>query len=264
MKAMYSAPPEEAWRLGSGPFVFSGVPPVCSGEIEVINSSDEKVKVRAVPTTQRKGTAGASGLQELRLVASLAPRSKATVQAHFPIDPTTPAGTYRIKLSCGKQRESAVIHVFENRSYELSPPRIVLRGSGGSRLSHPMVIRNTGNVPIELPKISMVWLEERDWVGRSLVYTLRESQDDERYREFLNRFLEDLRVSMVPATRVALACDAEEILPGSTAQATLKLTLPKELKKGRTYLGFVKLPGKRLWLEVVCNGTVGRTKRRAK
>ena len=43
-----------------------------------------------------------------------------------------------------------VVHVFENQRYELSPRRIVLRGSGGSRLSHAIVIRNTGNVAIDI------------------------------------------------------------------------------------------------------------------
>ena len=33
-------------QFGEGPFIFSGVPPILTGEIDLSNPSDEKIKVR--------------------------------------------------------------------------------------------------------------------------------------------------------------------------------------------------------------------------
>ena len=264
MKAMYSAPPGKAWRLGKGPFIFSGMPPACTGELELINTSEEKVKVRAIPAIHKKEDPAAGVLSEVQLGASIAPRGRVRVPAHFRLDPCTPAGTYKTTLSCGKQREAVIVHVFENNTYKVDPQRLFLFGSGGETISRMLVIRNTGNVTFSLPDVSMVWLEERDWVGRTLVYTLRESPNSEGHQKYLDRVMGELRSTMIPATRVFLDSTPQKIKPGDVAQILLKLTLPKELKKGRTYLGFIKMPSRRFWLEIECIGARKTDKRRRK
>jgi len=109
----------------------------------------------------------------------------------------------------------------------------------------------------------LVWLEEQDWVGRTLVDTLRKSPDKETHQAFLDRLLDEFRKSALPPVRVALKYEDPELRPGDTRVVQLELTLPLErLNKGRTYRGFIKLMGKRLWLEVVCNGSPKSTKRR--
>jgi hypothetical protein len=68
---------------------------------------------------------------------------------------------------------------------------------------------------------------------------------------------------MLPAVRVDLQYDSPEIRPGETRVVGMELTLPSErMDKGRTYLGFIKLMGHRLWLEVACTGSPNSTKRR--
>lgn len=263
MKGMHSAPPEKAWHLGEGPFIFSGIPPACSGELELINTSDQKVKVRTIPAVHKEGPV-AGVLGEVQLAASIAPHSRVRVPAHFRLDPRTPPGTYKTSLSCGKQREATVVHVHENNGFKVDPRRIFLHGSAGDVLSRMLVIRNTGNVAFSVPDVSMVWLEEQDWLGRTVVYALRESPKSEGHQQFFDRVLEELRSTMVPATRVLFESKQSEIKPGDMAQVLLKLTLPKELKKGRTYLGFIKIPTRRLWLEIECNRMLETDERRPK
>ena len=97
----YTAPPGAAWRLGKGPFLFSGTPPICSGELDLINDSDEKVKVRAIAVAGPKERSTASpGLTEVRLAARLAPHGRTRVSAHFEVDPGTPPGRYAVELIC--------------------------------------------------------------------------------------------------------------------------------------------------------------------
>ena len=126
----YTAPPEEAWRLGQGPFIFSGVPPMCTGDIELVNDSDQKVKVRAIPVVGRDKVA-TLGAGELRVAASLAPHERKRVPAHFVLEPYTPPGSYTVDLCCGDQRETAVVHVFEKLGVQVEPDVIRVRGAGG-------------------------------------------------------------------------------------------------------------------------------------
>ena len=176
MKAMHSAPPEKSWKLGEGPFIFSGVPPRCSGELELINISDQKVKVRAIPTIQKKSDPTTEVLNEVQLVASIAPHNQIKVPAHFLIKPDTPSGVYKTFLSCGKQTEAVIVHVFDNYSYQINPQSIFVRGAAGEKVTKMLIIRNTGNVLLSLPKVSIIWLEEQSWVGRTFVYALREAR----------------------------------------------------------------------------------------
>jgi hypothetical protein len=228
MKAMHSAPPEKAWRIGKGPFIFSGMPPACTGKLELINISDKKVKIRTIPTVQNKDN---SVLTAVHLVASIPPGECVQIPAHFQITTNTPAGTYKTSLSCGKQREDVVVYVFDNYNFSINPQSIFLRGAAGETLSHPMVINNTGNVELQLPAVSLVWFEEQDWVGRTFVYSLRESSKAEGYEKYLDRVMEEFHSEMIPSTRVHIKCKPDQIKPGIVAEVLLTITLPKKLKK---------------------------------
>jgi len=259
---MHSAPPEKAWRLGKGPFIFSGTPPACTGSLELENITDQKVKIRAIPAVSDKKEHTGNIFTEARLVASIKPRTSIKVPAHFQIRQDTPSGIYKSSLSCGKQREEVIIHVFDNYNYTIEPDRIFMRGSAGATLSQSAIITNTGNVTIELPEVSVIWFEEQDWIGRTFVYALRESTEGEGYQKFLDRVMGEFRSEMIASTRVKVDSKPGEIKPGMIAQVLLTVMLPKELKKGRTYVGFMKIPGRRLWFEIECIGAINSEKRR--
>ena len=245
------------WRLGKGPFIFIGSPPFCQGEIELENPTDEKVKVRALPTTGSKDKDRiVRGLDELTIKTRLTPHMRSSLPAHFSIDGHTPPGTYETEIVSGGQRVPAIVHVLENLDFEIAPTHVVWQGGGGDRLTQVLVLRNHGNVSHTLHTTGMVWLEEQDWVGRTFVYTLREAAERaEGHQAFLDQVLEQFNKSMVHTVKVALSYDDTTFKPGDNRQVTLDLTLPDSLKKGRTYYGFIKLLGKRVWIEVRCSGS---------
>jgi len=251
-------------HLGDGPFIFSGRPPICMGTIEIGNSSRESVRLRAIPTEHRADERLVPpGFGEIRVQGRLAAGARGAVPAHLQIDPHTAPGRYETSIPWGEERRRVVVYVQENPALNFSPSRVRLRGAGGDRLSQTLVIHNTGNVAHTLDEVATVWLEERDWVGRSLVYTLRESPGNEKVEQCLERLLKELRESMLPQIRVSLKYDTPRIEPGDTRVVEIGLTLPSEnMAKGRTYLGFVKLMGKRLWLELTCDGSPKSPKRR--
>jgi hypothetical protein len=259
----YTAPPGEAWRLGRGPFIFGGVPPICVGDLELINASDEKIKVRTIPVVGNEDSAVSSlGLTELKVGVRLAPRNRTRARAHFLLAPHTPPGTYTAELSCGGQREPVVVHVRENRSLRIDPEEIRLRGAAGDVLTTLMVITNDGNVTETMRDLALVFLEERNWVGRSLVQALRDTKADEGHQTFLDRLLRELRVTMARPTRVNIRGGASELRPGETREIEIETELPDELIKGRTYFGQTPFMSGELFFEVECNGAKNSAKRR--
>ncbi|OGB96094.1 MAG: hypothetical protein A3G35_00670 [candidate division NC10 bacterium RIFCSPLOWO2_12_FULL_66_18] len=259
----HTAPPGDAWRLGAGPFIFSGVPPMCAGDLELVNDSDEKVKVRAIPVVGHRDRAlERLGLSELRVGARLAPHDRTRVRAHFLLDPHTPPGTYTADLSCGGQREPVVVHVFERLGLQVEPDVIRLRGAGGDVLTTLVVVTNRGNVTETLRELALIFLEERNWVGRSLVYALRETKQDEGHQAYLDRLVHELRATLSRPARVTLRGGVSEIQPGETREVQLEITLPNELMKGRTYVGSTPFMSTELFFEVECNGANNSKKRR--
>lgn len=257
----YTAPPGEAWRLGRGPFIFSGFPPLCTGDIELLNDSDQKVKVRAIPAVGGDKSA-ALGASELRVGTSLAPRERKRVPAHFLLEPHTPPGSYTIDLSCGSQNETAVVHVFEKLAVHLEPDVIRVRGAGGDVGEALLVVTNRGNVSETLGELALVFLEEQNWVGRSLVYALRETKAEEGHQSYLDRVVRELRASISRPARVMLRGDFSEIHPGERREVHVEIKLPEELIKGRTYEGSTAFMSSELFFEVECNGSSNSTKRR--
>src|SRR5215211_4322363 len=134
-------------RLGSGPFVFSGVPPILSGELDLANASDEKVKLRTISVVDHLDEAAPKfGLHQLHVGARLQPKQRAAASAHFLVDQYTPPGTYHATVAVGDQRQPIIAHVLEKLDLRVEPGRICMRGAGGDVLNQQIVIANHGNV----------------------------------------------------------------------------------------------------------------------
>ena len=257
------APEPTPLRLGDGPFVFRGKPPVISGNVELINDSAEKAKVRAIPTARgREGAIAREGFGELRLAARLEPGTRERVAAHFAVAPTTPPGRYTTELDLGDRRVPVVAHVFEKREVVLAPDPVELRGAPGDVLTHALVITNAGNVAQTLPEAALAHMEERDWFGRSMVYALREAGPDEGHAKYLDRVFKEMRTTDVAPVRVEIRDGGTEVAPGQTVETALTLTIPDKFVKGRTYVRDVPFMGTTLTVEIECNGSTKSTKRR--
>lgn len=234
---------------------------MCTGEIELINDSDQKVKVRAIPVAARDKSA-ALGASELRVGTSLAPRERKRVPAHFLLQPQTPSGSYTLDLSCDDQNETALVHVFEKLALQVEPDVIRLRGAGGDVVGALLVITNHGNVSQTLRNVALVFLEEQNWVGRSMVYALRETKAEEGHQSYLDRVVRELRATISRPARVTLRADVSEIHPGERREVHAEIKLPDELIKGRIYEASAAFMSSELFFEVECNGSTNSTKRR--
>lgn len=260
--------PDSAIRLGDGPLVFSGRPPLITGELELRNPSDERVKVRALAMAGAAGTkAGPAkgagpAFGPLKLAARLDPGSSSRVRAHLRVDRFTPPGRYDTRVEVGGQALDAVVHVFERDSVRAQPRPVRLRGLAGETVSQPMVVTNQGNVSHALPDAGQVFVGEKDWFGRSLVYALREVSEEDGHEQYLDRLLQEFRATLPAPARLKVEADVTELAPGATAEVRLEVVLPEGLVKGRSYVGRSRFMGAGIGFEIDCIGTAKTVKRR--
>jgi hypothetical protein len=256
MKGPYSIEPGNEWHIAKGACTFYGPPKECQGQLTLVNTSDSKVKVRNLmtqPTTRLRKDWYALKPTHITLAARLQPHSQSCVMSSLKVPIDTTPGNYQASILCGQQKTPIEVIVLENREIMIEPRHFSLRGTSGETVSFQLAITNLGNVPITLGDVGMVWFREQDWIGRTLVYALRETAPNESLEEFGNRLLHRFHDEIVPTAKVQFEPSKINALPaGKSTSRTLSLALPVGLKKGRRYLGFIKINEERIWLEVYC------------
>jgi hypothetical protein len=259
----YTHPPGTAWHVVTErPVVFRGVPPLCAGEVELVNETDEKVKVRTLDT--RPAKAGAIQLGVVRVGARLAPRSTVRAPAVIEVAESTPPGRYEIQAE-GFGERPVIVQVFEKEDVALDPSQIRVRGAPGDVVTVSVAAANHGNVTVSIPEAALVHLEEDAWLGRALVFALRDASPDEGAQKYLDRVFKEMRETDVRPMRVDVTGGGKyELAPGDSADLDLTMTLPDELIKGRTYVRAIDFMTASLFFEVICDGSTVSTKRRAR
>lgn len=258
MRPAFTGEPGKDWYLADGTYVFAGVPGDCLGQVTIINPSQDKIRIRRLetrpPPRKRKGRKTLDGAN-IRLSVRLRPGETLRAEANLDMPPGTEPGQYDAVVACGGRRVKVEVTVLEHTALAVEPGHIRLQGTTGDTLRVPLTVINQGNVPVALRDVGMVWLRERDWIGRTLVYTLREIEEDDTYEDFANKLLHDFRRAIVTPARIRLSPVPEDSLTvGQCVQRSLEITLPQGLKKGRLYMGFIKINETRIWLELYCNG----------
>jgi len=253
MKADYNIAPEDGWSLTGGPYEFYGPPDNCRGEIQIRKKTGSKLKLRSLPHKQADRKKKLLSCQ-LELNGSLREDGDHRLSARFRLDHTTPPGTYKRTIRCGDQEETVTLHVVAAPRFEFRPFDPLPSATAGQTISNRLLIRNRGNIPLELPDKTMVWFEEQDWTGRVMVHTLRESDAEEGHTRFLDRLHEKFRRSMMPLARVTFESDKSTVDPGEQLDCPIKVQVPEEFQKGRVYRGFIKLAGHKVWLELQSEG----------
>lgn len=261
----YTSPPGEGWRPVTQRLVLRGPPPLLRGELTLVNESEEKVRVRtlAVREASAKGVRGVKGVTSLRIGTRIAPHDTSHVRASLAIDPHTPPGEYTIDAE-GFGEGEVVLEVFERLSVQLDPSRLELRGAPGEVVEADVHATNRGNVPVTVPRAALVHLEERFWLGRSMVYVLREIDRDAGAHAFFDRLLAEFKDTDIRPMRVEVEGAGESLAPGESVTLTLRLHLPEELRKGRDYVRSIEFMHARLFVAVNCDGSAPSTKRRAR
>jgi hypothetical protein len=248
-----------AWRLGESDLIFSGVPPLLTGDVELINESDEKINPKRLETRfdRKQGIHG-----DLRVPVRLAPHSRTRVRVQFVIDRQTRPGTYWGSVNVGDRATPTTVHVYERVATSVQPSIMRFAGASGDDVELRVSLSNNGNTAHTLNKGGVVQFEEVDWIGRVLVYALRETSRDDGMQSYLDRVVHELVGSMVSTTTIAISAPTSKLEPRDTTQVLLTFTLPAGLIKGRTYGAWLPIAGTRVTLELLCNGAEKSNRRR--
>jgi hypothetical protein len=258
----YSIPPGDAWRLGRGPFAFFGAPRKCAGEIDLINESASRVMVRWLPVEIFEGQEVTNvGVASMAVGVAVPPHMKLRTRAFFQLDSRVHPGNYRAVVLCGTQREEATIRVSDDTRLRFEPNVIQLRGGREDVLESAFVVINEGNVSETVDKLALAYLEEWHLMGRATVEAMRSTENGAGYQAYLDNLVAEIKRSMPQPARVELKAAAAELRPGESREVDLKMTLPSDLNKNRTYLGFAKFMSGRLQFRVECNGGNTMTRR---
>jgi len=267
-------PGEESCSLGSGPFFFSGRPPFIRGTVSLLNRSAERVRVRSMmlgaagltsyrgrgsaPTREQTPKGQQPDLLEIRPSKQIGPFEQASVPAYVRIDRFTPPGEYEAQVRFRDQQVQAVIFVQESHRLDLVPDRITVAAAAGETIIRRVAITNDGNVPFSTRKAAFAPLEALGMLHRSLAIALTQA-GHEGHVKFLDRFVKELADNEVPAAKVRLEIQDQEIAPGETKLVELSIKLPADLKKKRSYTSRMSFREKKLAVEVNVNGSADQT-----
>src|SRR5690606_12003827 len=126
------------WRLGPGPYRFSGPPSQCVGELVLINQSADKVKVYALetrPAGRSRRSAHALPATQLILSARVPPRSEARARAVLQLDSHLPPATYHAPVVSGDPQQALQMGAAATREPAGEPDAFVLREPAAAGLA---------------------------------------------------------------------------------------------------------------------------------
>ena len=198
----------------------------------------------------------------MRLAARVAPKGHARLHGHVLVDRALAPGTYHGSIRLQEREEALELHVFERPSVAARPNAIFLTGAPEDEVESELHLSNRGNVTFAIGPVASIFFEEISWVGRALVFAMREADASEGAVRYLDRVFHELRSTMVSTTNVEVHSESKTLEPGAEAFIRVRFTLPKGLTKGRVYTATLSLGGADVYLELTCNGTRNSTKRR--
>lgn len=249
----------KAWQLPAGASpVFRGAPPLLVADIEIDNPGDRHVR----PGKVLARLEGDERDYLIRIPGRLQPETKTRLHAHLIVDSSMAPGTYQASMLTQDGERPVELRVFERKSIVAIPSSIEFAGAAGAEVEADLFLENKGNVAFAIHSAGSVFFEEVDWVGRALVFAMRETGPDEGFARYQDRVFEELRTTMQHKTTVAIKASAKRLAPGASVEAKISMTLPTGLYKGRNYAAFFDIAGTRLRLGLACTGSAASPKRR--
>lgn len=248
-----------AWRLApDAPRVFIGVPPLLVAELELHNPGKR-------PVCPRHATAklpDEAHDRPIRIPGRLPPEANARLRAQLLVDRTMAPGIYRASMRADDDTHPIELRVLERRSVSIKPQSVEFVAEAGQVVAADLYLENHGNVAVALHDAGSVFFEEVDWLGRALVFAMREVGEDESFDRYRDRVYHELRSTMQHKTSVEVEVKTRSLAPGAATNAKISMTLPTGLYKGRNYAAFFDFAGVRLRLGIGCTGGTASPKRR--
>jgi hypothetical protein len=229
------------------PILLYGIPGRVQGVLTVQNDSEAKLTVRSLPLqapTLRSQSLGP--LQEVRTFSRVYPRQQNLVMVDFPIDPSTPPGTYQGTVQIGDQNHPVQIRISESVEIEINPDSVTLSVQGHRRFEREFVVTNVGNVPVSVGEKWVAPVQATEGIESQVVQRLKDicqKKYDESPRareEATVREMLCLLASQQPGP-VALTWQNLTLAPGETQVMKGSIELPDGLQPHRHYFAEIEI-----------------------
>jgi hypothetical protein len=189
----------------------------------------------------------------LSLSAILPPGTTGRVPVRFAVERTTPPGHYEVVFEVGGEPITADVEVLPDEALEIMPAHLALFGPPGGVVEDEVILRNNGNVPIDLDVLGVLVLQEEEQICLSLQRALgqvKSGGEGEAHRVFLDAVVRDLAERKTEFGRVRLADGALTLSPGQAEAVRLAVHLPRDMTSGRRYRALLKARSAKLFVQI--------------
>jgi len=229
------------------PILIYGSPGRVQGTLTIQNDSEEKLTVRSISIQAPKlRSQTLEPLQEVRIFSRMYPSQQSRVTLDFPIDPSTPPGTYQATVQIGGQSQPVQIRISESMELEIEPDMVTVSAQDQKRFEREFVVTNVGNVPISVGEKWVAALQAPEGMESQVVQSLKalcKKKQDEGPPSGEEGSVQEmlcLVASRQPGP-VALTWENLTLAPGETRVMKGVIELPDGLQPHRHYFAELEL-----------------------
>lgn len=152
------------------------------------------------------------------------------------VDPLTPPGRYEGTATVGGVKVPIVAEVQPRVAVHHEPRIVVLDVAPAQTIDVPITVRNTGNVPTDVPDVSGFVLLDRSGFSDAFYHAITEPPPEGKQR--VDVLFDDLAASSGGAVTVTAKRDGTwPLAPGETGVVTVTLAFTDDLRPGAQYAG---------------------------
>lgn len=251
---------------------FSGPPQGLTGNIPLINTGNERQKIRTIGVSAKSLQGVASlPLREIPFLAKLSPGQQANVQGMIVLDSTTRPGKYDFALTLGGKTMAATAQVAEVVDFRLTPSSITILAGSASTYTRTFVAENAGNVDLPTGSQCEAPIFDSFDMMASLLVGLHKA-DKTSAETMVKGFLDEW--AGLEAGTLVIKRPAITFHPGQKLTVDVEFHLPPTLLPLRHYYANLQLYNAVLGVDIYTSAKVGsaakkeqketQSKRRAK
>ncbi len=242
------------------PILIYGSPGRVQGTLTIQNDSDTKLTVRSIPIQAPKlRSQTLEPLQEIRIFSRMYPSQQSRVTLDFPIDPSTPPGTYPATVQIGDQSQPVQIRISESIELEVEPDNVTVSAQDPKRFEREFVVTNVGNVPMSVGEKWVAALQVPEGIESQVVQRMKalcqKKQDEGTASREEGSSVQELLclVASQQPGPVTLTWKNLTLAPGETQVMKGVIELPDGLQPHRHYFAEFELFSASLLVDIYTN-----------
>ncbi|MDH5586049.1 MAG: hypothetical protein OEZ05_05415 [Nitrospirota bacterium] len=241
------------------PIIIYGSPGRVQGTLTIQNDSDTKLTVRSIPIQAPKlRSQTLEPLQEIRIFSRMYPSQQSRVTLDFPVDPSTPPGTYQATVLIGDQSQPVQIRISESVELEVEPDIVTVSEKDQKRFEREFVVTNVGNVPMSVGEKWVAALQGSEGMGSQVVQSMKaicQKKQDEGSPSREEGSVQEMLclVANQQPGPVTLTWKNLTLAPGETQVMKGVIELPDGLQPHRHYFAEFELFSASLLVDIYTN-----------